>query len=63
MKDTDELSKYDRISSDKLVNKPLLSHQASHNSEIMSWFHGSGITPNVVATYNLAYQVIFVVGR
>lgn len=57
MPDDSELAKYDSVSSEQLADKPLfLSHQASYNSEIMSWFHNSHITPNVVATYNLAYN-------
>lgn len=57
MKDTDELAKYDRISSIHLIGKPLLlSHQASDNSEILSWLHNSSTAPNIVATYNLAYN-------
>lgn len=57
MKDTDELAKYDRISSDMLRDKPLfLSHQSSDSSEIRSWFSDNNISPQIVGTYNLAYN-------
>lgn len=57
MKDTDELAKYDRISSDMLEDKPLfLSHQSSDSSEIRSWFSDNNISPQIVGTYNLAYN-------
>lgn len=57
MNDTDELAKYDRISSDMLEDKPLfLSHQSSDSSEIRSWFSGNNISPQIVGTYNLAYN-------
>ncbi len=57
MSDTSELAKFDRINPAQLENKPLLlSHQESANGEIMSWFHNSNIRPNLVATYNLAYN-------
>ncbi len=57
MKETDELTKYDQISSNQLIDKPLLlSHQASDNNEIMSWFQENGVVPNIVTTYNLAYN-------
>jgi len=57
MKDTDELAKYDRISSDMLSDKPLfLSHQSSDSSEIRSWFSDNNISPQIVGTYNLAYN-------
>lgn len=57
MKDTSKLVKYDQISSDMLADKPLfLSHQASDNSEIMSWFEKNNVSPQIVGTYNLAYN-------
>lgn len=57
MKDTDELTKYDRVSSDMLEAKPLfLSHQSSDSSEIRSWFSDNNISPQIVGTYNLAYN-------
>lgn len=57
MKDTDELAKNDRISSDMLRDKPLfLSHQSSDSSEIRSWFSDNNISPQIVGTYNLAYN-------
>ncbi|MCR4588347.1 MAG: LysR family transcriptional regulator [Lachnospiraceae bacterium] len=57
MKDTDALAKYDRISSAQLADRPLLlSHQASNNSEIMSWFQANKVVPNIITTYNLAYN-------
>lgn len=57
MKDTSELAKYDRIGSDQLADKMLfLSHQARESSEILSWFRNNHISPNLVGSYNLAYN-------
>lgn len=62
MKDTSELAMFDHIQSHQLIDKPLLlSHQSSENSEVMSWVQNNNLNPNIIATYNLAYNAsIFV---
>lgn len=64
MKDTAELASSDRISAEQLCGKPiLLSYQASSSSDILSWLKAKDPSPNIVATYNLAYNASVFVKR
>lgn len=57
MQRSSELAAFDSIRSEQLQNKPILmSYQSATNSDILDWLEKGDPNPNVIATYNLAYN-------
>ncbi len=57
MKNDSPLAKFDHISPEMLKDLPLiLSHQAARGSEMSMWLRNSNSNPDIMLTYNLAYN-------
>lgn len=64
MKRSSPLSSKESISPSDLKDLPLIiSRQQNENSPLFKWLKSGGHTPDIVATYNLAYNASLMVGE